>query len=134
MVSVVVDQLNKQFLILLNLSTLALTIKKLIAAVCLDVCKAFDCINHDVLLYKFAKIGFTDLTLKWFKSYLTRTQSVRYNDQLSEELAIKTGIGQGTILGPLLFIFYINDLVQTKGTLKINLYADDCILFKIGNN
>ena len=70
----------------------------------------------------------------WFKSYLTRTQTVRYNDTISEELPTKTGIGQGTILGPLLFIFYINDIVNAKGSLKMNMYADDCILFKTGNN
>ena len=53
---------------------------------------------------------------------------------MSDELSIKTGIGQGTILGPLLFIFYINDIINVKGILKINMYADDCILFKSGNN
>ena len=85
--------------------------KKIIATTCLDVCKAFDCINHTVLLHKFAYIGFAQTTIDWFKSYLTRTQTVRFNYQLSDELSIKTGIGQGTILGPLLFLYYINDIV-----------------------
>ena len=108
--------------------------KKLFAAICLDVCKAFDCINHDVLLFKLAKIGFSYTSLAWFKSYLNRTQTVRFNDTISKPLSCITGIGQGTILGPLIFIFYINDVVQAKGNLMLNMYADDCILFKSGNN
>ena len=47
---------------------------------------------------------------------------------------VRSGIGQGTILGPLIFIFYINNIVTTTGNLKINMYADDCILFCSGNN
>ena len=108
--------------------------KKLISCICLDVCKAFDCINHDILLYKLHSIGCTNSTLTWFKSYLTRTQAVRYNNVLSDVLKIKTGIGQGTILGPLILIFYINDIIVRTGRLKINMYADDCILFASGNN
>ena len=108
--------------------------KKLISAVCLDVCKAFDCINHDVLLFKLSKIGFSPTSLVGFKSYLTRTQVVKFNDTASSTLPVVTGIGQGTILGPLIFIFYINDIVQSKGNFLINMYADDCILFKSGNN
>ena len=108
--------------------------KKLFAAICLNVCKAFDCINHDVLLFKLAKIGFSYTSLAWFKSYLNRTQTVRFNDTISKPLSCITGIGQGTILGPLIFIFYINDVVQAKGNLMLNMYADDCILFKSGNN
>ena len=108
--------------------------KKLFTAICLDVCKAFDCINHDILLLKLSKIGFSENTITWFKSYLNRTQVVTFKNCSSDELKIKTGIGQGTILGPLIFIFYINDIVQTKGNLRINMYADDCLLFKTGNN
>ena len=101
---------------------------------CLDVCKAFDCINHDLLLYKMGKIGFNGNTIRWFKSYLTRTQTVKFNDVLSSALTVRSGIGQGTILGPLIFIFYINDIVGSVGNLKINMYADDCVLFKSGNS
>ena len=108
--------------------------KKIISAVCLDVCKAFDCINHDILLAKMRKIGFNDVTLSWFKSYLSRTQVVKFNDILSNVSNVRTGIGQGTILGPLIFIFYINDITQSIENLKINMYADDCILFNSENN
>ena len=108
--------------------------KKLVGAVFLDVTKAFDCINHEILLTKMSKIGFNDLSLSWFKSYLTRTQVVKYNDNISRMLPVKTGIGEGTILGPLLFIFYINDIIAVSKNLKINMYADDCILYSSGND
>ena len=108
--------------------------KKLITTVCLDVCKAFDCINHNLLLYKMQKIGFSDRTIAWFRSYLSRTQTVKFKDNFSTTLNVRSGIGQGTILGPLIFIFYINDIVCSTGNLKINMYADDCILFNSGNN
>ena len=108
--------------------------KKLIATVCLDVCKAFDCINHDLLVHKLRKIGFSNGTISWFQSYLSRSQIVKFKDTFSEPLTVRSGIGQGTILGPLIFIFYINDIVCSTGCLKINMYADDCILFNSGNN
>ena len=108
--------------------------KKLIVTTCLDVAKAFDCINHDILLIKMKKIGFSDPTTTWFKSYLTRRQAVKYNNVLSGVKDVKTGIGQGTILGPLLFIFYINDLTSVLTNLKINMYADDCLLYCSGND
>ena len=71
---------------------------KIIWAVCLDVCKAFDCINHDILLAKMRRIRFNDATLSWFKKYLSRVQVVKFNDILSNVLNVLTGFGQGTIL------------------------------------
>ena len=108
--------------------------KKIISSVCLDVAKAFDSINHDLLLYKLSKIGFSNASLAWFKSYLTRTQRVTFESTISPELPIITGIGQGTILGPLRFIFYINDIVSVIRNMKINMYADDCMLYTSGND
>ena len=108
--------------------------KKLISTVCLDVCKAFDCINHEILLAKLWKISFSDRSIAWFKSYLTGTQIVRFNELESNTLSVKSGISQGTILGPLIFIFYINDIIRSIGTIKINMCADDCILFCSGND
>ena len=81
-----------------------------------------------------SKIGFDPNTIRWFASYLSRTQIVRYNNIDSPMLNVKTGIGQGTILGPLIFIFYINDLISVTNTLKVNMYADDCILYSSGND
>ena len=62
--------------------------KKLISTICLDLAKAFDCINHEILLYKMSKIGFNVPTLNWFKSYLTRTQVVRLGDSISSRLSV----------------------------------------------
>ena len=95
---------------------------------------AFDCLNHDILLEKKSKIGFNDHTCSWFRSYLSRTQVVKFENVNSMSLNVKTGIGQGTILGPLLFIFYINDMITVLNTLKVNMYADDCILYTSGND
>ena len=66
--------------------------------------------------------------------YLTRTQLVFYNDIESPVLRVPTGIGQGTILGPLIFIFYLNDVVDKLYYVKISMYADDCVLYLSGNN
>ena len=108
--------------------------KKIIGTVCLDVAKAFDSINHDILMYKMKKIGFSDNSIAWFRSYLHRTQSVKFGNNTSPDIPVVTGIGQGTILGPLLFIFYINDIVSVPKYLKINMHADDCILYTSGND
>ena len=95
---------------------------------------AFGSLNHDILLYKLSKIGFNQNSIAWFKSYLSRTQVVKCDNNISSELPIVTSIGQGTILGPLIFIFHINDIVRAINSLKINMYADDCILFTSGND
>ena len=108
--------------------------KKIICSICLDVAKAFGCINHDLLLHKMSKIGFCNNSIAWFKSYLTRTQVVKFDKEISTELPVQTGIGQGTILGPIIFIFYINDIISVIRHLKINMYADDCILYTSGND
>ena len=101
-------------------------------AICINVAKAFDCIN--LLLYKMYKIGFDDRSLTWFRSYLTWTQQVNFEKIISPKVPVKTGIGQGTILGPLFFIFYINNKVSVINNLKINMYADDSFLYISVNN
>ena len=108
--------------------------KKLFGAICLDVSKAFDCINHQKLYEKMKSCGMSDNVVNWFKSYFTRTQVVRFNDVVSSILPVNTGIGQGTILGPLIFIFYINDVISNVANLRVNMYADDCLIYTVGNN
>ena len=125
---------SRLFFYLTKYIYLNLNHKKLMCAVCLDVAKAFDCINHDILLYKMSKIGFQENTIRSFNSYLSRTQVVCYNDVESSKVSVKTGIGQGTILCPLIFIFYINDLISIVDKFKVNMYVDDCILYSSGNN
>ena len=99
--------------------------KKLFGAVCLDVSKAFDCIDHTKLFDKMKSCGLTNHVIDWFKRYFCQSQSVRFNDTVSSTLPVETGIGQRTILGPLVFILYINDVIAKVTNLKVNMYADD---------
>ena len=83
----------------------------LIIGVFLDLKKAFDTVNHHILLKKLFCYGIRGCTLKWFESYLTdRSQFVTYDGIQSEINSVKCGVPQGSILGPLLFIIYMNDL------------------------
>ena len=95
----------------------------------IDLSKAFDTLDHNILLNKLRYYGIKDTSLALFKSYLAnRQQYVFVNDTKSDLLDVNTGVPQGSILGPLLFIIYINDL--PKSTTKFNciMYADDTTL------
>ena len=100
----------------------------------LDISKAFDCILHERLLYKLNAVGCSDHVLLWFRSCLSRKQVVTYNGIQSPSCVLPTGIGQGTILAPLRFIFYRNDIVDNLFFVKLSMYADDCVLYLSGNN
>ena len=108
--------------------------KKIFEAVCLNLSKAFDCINHVKLYNKMRSCGIIENVLRWFRNYFNRTQEVRICHQVSMCKPIRTGIDQETILGPLIFIFYINDVIRNIADLRINMYADDCLIYTIGNN
>ena len=96
----------------------------------LDLSKAFDTIDHKILLDKLKHYGFSDLSLKLLCSYLTnRKQFVSLDNTESNLLNIHTGIPQGSILGPLLFIIYINDLPQSCSSFVPIIYADDTTLY-----
>ena len=113
-----------------SIITRALNDKDSILAVNMDLSKAFDTINHDILCKKLGKYGISGNLLKWFVSYLSnRKQSVRYGNTLSSEQVIQCGVPQGSNLGPLLFILYINDLHLISDACDAILYADDCNLF-----
>ena len=71
--------------------------------------------------------------MTWLSSYLDRTQIVRVNARNSSEIRVTTGIAQGTVLGPLIFIFYSNDIIRSITNCKISMFADDCILKTICN-
>ena len=105
--------------------------KKLPIALFLDFSKAFDTINHSILLNKLKHYGINGTALKWFSSYLTnRKQFVLYKGKMSKETTITTGVPQGSILGPLLFIIYINDIAKITNKFKFTIYADDTTLIE----
>ena len=99
-------------------------------AIFIDFKKAFDSINHKILLNKLAKLGFHDQTIKWFESYLTnRTQYTVVNEMKSSLLDITCGVPQGSVLGPMLFLIFINDIKTAIKYSGYKLYADDTVLY-----
>ena len=99
-----------------------------------DLSKAFDTLNHDILLQKLDHYGIRGKANMWFQSYLNnRKQYVELNNKKSSCLPIDTGVPQGSILGPLLFLIYINDL-PSASNLKCVSFADDSNLLIQGDN
>ena len=93
--------------------------------------KAFDTVNHNILLKKVEFIVFSAETLKWFKSYLSKRKfKVHIKNNFSEPRNLLCRVSQGSILGPLLFLLYINDILQAVDC-EILLYAEDfCLIFR----
>ncbi len=96
------------------------------AGIFLDLSKAFDTIDHKILLSKLEFYGIRGVANTWFENYLSnRYQFVNFKNMLSSTSHIKCGVLQGSILGPLLFILYINDIIKSSSDLNFILFADD---------
>ena len=92
----------------------------------LDLKEAFDTVKHDILLSKMNLYRIRGIALDWFRSYLTnRTERCLVNGSLSRICSLKCGVPRGTILGPLLFLIYINDLPNCLTSCQPRMYADD---------
>ena len=99
---------------------------KLTGLIFIDLKKAFDTVDHEILLSKLQKYGINELEYDWFKSYLAnRRQFCRVNGTSSNVEEINCGVPQGSCLGPLLFLIYINDLPYCLKTSDVTIYADD---------
>ena len=104
--------------------------KRISVVVLLDMSKAFDSIQHDNLLSKLHLLGVLASALVWFKSYLSlRKQVVRIGSDLSDPLPLTVGVAQGSILGPVLFTSYVNDLLSVPKKCVARGYVDDTKLF-----
>ena len=100
----------------------------------LDFSKEFDVIGHQRLLSKLLHYDIRGTSLKWMENWLTgRTQKVVVEGECSEETPVTSGVPQGTVLGPLMFIMYIND-INAETSSSIRLFADDCLLYRVINS
>ena len=126
---------NLALIVLVDKISKALADDEYVLGVFLDFSKAFDTVDHSILFQKLEFYGVRGLALNWFKSYLSqREQFVEYNGATSSRDHITCGVPQGSILGPLLFLLYINDLCNASKKVFALLFADDSNMFLSGKN
>ena len=101
----------------------------------LEIKKCFDNIDHDILLNKLSRYGVNGYEALWFNSNLShRSQQVKCNGWVSKQCVVPIGIPQGSVLGPLLFMFFfVNDISCHAYICNVNLYTDDTVLYCTGN-
>ena len=115
--------------------TFALSQNQFIVGVLLDLTKAFDTLDHKILLYKLEQYGIRGTPLAWFSDYLkNRKQYTEFENHKSDILNLQCGVPQGSILGPLLFLIYINDITHVSPHLSYILFADDTTLLYADKN
>ena len=109
--------------------------KNTVLSVFLDLSKAFDTLDHKILTQKLKHYGADELAISWFTSYLSgRKQALNINGTVSDWKTITTGVPQGSVLGPLLFLIYINDIINASKTAQAILFADDTSLIFTSKN
>jgi hypothetical protein len=109
---------------------------KLYTGICfLDISKCFDTIDHNLLLQKLKFYGIKGIQLRWFTSYLhDRSQVVSCHNSISSKSTINIGVPQGSVLGPVLFLLFANDLPDNVHLGTCNMFADDTVVYISGNN
>jgi hypothetical protein len=97
----------------------------------MDFAKAFEKVPHQRLLYKLKFYGIKNQTFNWISAFLSnRTQTVVLDGESSDIAPVTSGVHQGTVLGPVLFLVYINDLPEYMKSSQLRLFADDSIIYK----
>ena len=108
---------------------------RLTLAAFVDSRKVFDCVQHHILLRKLCKVGLNLTVLRWVRSYLQdRKQRVLADNTFSDFQTITQGVPQGSVLGPLFYIIYANDLIDLFRSCEVALYADDTVLYKASSD
>lgn len=104
-----------------------------VVGIYVDLQKAFDTVDHNILLYKLYNCGVRGIAHKWFVNYLyNRKQFTSVNNAVSMLKNVTCGVPQGSVLGPLLFLIYVNDIAQAAPGVQVKLFADDTNLFLSG--
>ena len=106
--------------------------KSITASIYLDVARAFDSVNYEILILKLRDMGISDMLINWVKGYLSNRQMcTKFNGYTSDLKPLVCGVPQGSVIGPILFLCYVNDIVSVAHTsgVKITLYADDTVIY-----
>ena len=120
---------------MLNHITAKLDMGSCIDLLCIDFAKAFDSVSHDKLLYKLYAYGIRGNVLNWISGFLkNRTFKVKVNNSFSDIFDVCSSVPQESVLGPLLFLLYVNDITSAVKNSYVKLYADDLSVFRVINN